>query len=210
MSAKRTTPGKGAGQSKGAGQGKSAGKSSGLGRSDDETSGPNLPGPILPGPSLSVDIVQEAGDWSVLGTTLEAAIEAAADAVARAEAAGVMGSMEAVIALADDATVKRLNTQFRGQGKPTNVLSFPSGKPSSAALGDVVFALQTVQTEAAELEISPLHHVQHLTVHGLLHLLGFDHIEATDADVMERLEVEILAKLGIADPYAGRDLVRGP
>jgi probable rRNA maturation factor len=165
--------------------------------------------PPVPPRSLAVDVVREAGDWSPFGDAIEAAIQVAASAVARVEAAGVVGAMEAVVALADDATVKRLNSQFRGQAKPTNVLSFPSGTPKSAALGDVVFALETVRAEAAELEISPMHHVQHLTVHGLLHLLGFDHVETAGAEIMERLEIEILASIGIPDPYAGRDLVRG-
>jgi probable rRNA maturation factor len=66
-----------------------------------------------------------------------------------------------------------------------------------------------VRRLAILLETSLAHHVQHLTVHGLLHLLGFDHVDSADAEVMEKLEIEILATLGIADPYAGRDLVRG-
>ncbi len=157
---------------------------------------------------LAVDVVAEAGDWSILSCDVEAAVQAAADAVAKADAAGVVGTMEAVVALADDVTLTRLNRQFRGVDKPTNVLSFPSGTPASQVLGDIVLALETVRAEAVELEISPLHHVQHLTVHGLLHLLGFDHVEAAEADAMERLEIDILAMLGIADPYTGRDLVR--
>lgn len=159
---------------------------------------------------LAVDVVHEAGDWSSLDAGLEAAIQAAADAVARNPDAGVSGTMDVVVALADDATLCRLNTQFRGQAKPTNVLSFPSGMPKDANLGDVVLALETVRAEAAELDTPPLHHVQHLVVHGVLHLLGFDHVESGDAEKMEALEIAVLASLGISDPYAGRDLVRAP
>jgi probable rRNA maturation factor len=191
MSARRTSTGKATGKKPGKGSATTPGESA------------------EPPRSLAVDIVTEAGDWSSFGSDLETAIEAAARAVASIEAARVTGAMEAVVALANDVTVKRLNHQFRGQNKPTNVLSFPSGTPKSTALGDIVLALETLRGEAVELEIPPLHHVQHLTVHGLLHLLGFDHVDAADAEIMERLEVEILKVLGVADPYAGRVLVRG-
>lgn len=164
--------------------------------------------PAEPLRSLTVDVVTEAGNWSVLGFDVETAVQAAADAIAHVAAAGVTGAMVAVVALADNVTVQRLNRQFRKLDKPTNVLSFPSGAPTSAALGDIVLALETVRAEAAELDTMLVHHVQHLAVHGLLHLLGFDHEASADADIMEQLEIEILARLGVADPYAGRDLVR--
>ena len=167
-----------------------------------------LVAPTDPPRSLTVDIVNEAGDWSVLDVDVETVVKAAADAIAEVAAAGVTGAMVAVVALADDATVHRLNRQFRKQDTPTNVLSFPSGMPKNSALGDIILALETVRAEAAELDVPVAHHVQHLAVHGLLHLLGFDHADPADAEIMERLEIEILARLGIADPYAGRDLMR--
>jgi len=102
------------------------------------------------------------------------------------------------LVLADDALQRRLNHEFRGRDKSTNVLSF-DGAP--AALGDVVLALETIAAEA-EAQGKPLaHHVAHLVVHGVLHLLGYDHETQGQARSMERLEIEILAGLGIGDPY---------
>ena len=102
------------------------------------------------------------------------------------------------LVLADDALQRRLNREYRGRDKPTNVLSF-DGAP--AALGDVVLALETIAAEA-EAQGKPLaDHVAHLVVHGVLHLLGYDHETQGQARSMERLEIEILAGLGIGDPY---------
>ena len=104
--------------------------------------------------------------------------------------------------------VRGLNATYRGKDAPTNVLSFPfqtppGGVPEDAPyLGDVMLAAETIGREAAEGGIAPTAHLQHLVVHGLLHLLGFDHTTDVEAEQMERIEVEILATLGIADPYA--------
>lgn len=116
---------------------------------------------------------------------------------------------EAAIALDDDDAVRTLNHTYRHQDKPTNVLSFPAG-PSGllavnfgepAFLGDIVLAAETLAKEAADLGIPPAHHFQHLIVHGLLHLLGYDHEDDTSAAEMESLETAILARLSIPDPY---------
>jgi probable rRNA maturation factor len=121
---------------------------------------------------------------------------------------------EVSVLLADDATVRRLNADYRGRNRPTNVLSFPmfedaracAARPSPAEavpLGDIVLAFETVRDEA-QTEAKPFpHHVSHLLIHGCLHLLGYDHRSATDAAVMEGLERDVLAQLGIPDPYAG-------
>jgi probable rRNA maturation factor len=121
---------------------------------------------------------------------------------------------EVSVLLADDATVRKLNADYRGQDHPTDVLSFPTfehvlehvpghGSPGPVPLGDVVLGLETVRTEAAA-EGTPFDdHVSHLLVHGCLHLLGYDHQTAADAACMEGLERGILARLGIADPYGG-------
>jgi len=102
------------------------------------------------------------------------------------------------LVLADDTLQRRLNHEYRGRDKSTNVLSF-DGAP--AALGDVVLALETIAAEA-EAQGKPLaDHVAHLVVHGVLHLLGYDHETQGQARSMERLEIEILAGLGIGDPY---------
>lgn len=97
-----------------------------------------------------------------------------------------------------------LNAQYRGKNKPTNVLSFESDLPDfvpSGFLGDLVVCADIVATEASE-QNKPLHaHWAHMCIHGMLHLLGFDHIQSNEADEMEGLEIRILAKLGIDDPY---------
>ena len=115
--------------------------------------------------------------------------------------AGGMDSLPAgglCIVLADDSLQRRLNREFRGRDKSTNVLSF-DGAPG--ALGDVVLALETIAAEAEAQGKTLAAHVAHLVVHGVLHLMGYDHERPGQARRMERLEIEILAGLGIADPY---------
>ena len=119
----------------------------------------------------------------------------------------------------DDARIAALNADFRDKPRPTNVLSWPSDARAAARdgampappvpdfpgepveLGDIAIAHDTCLREAAEQGKPVADHVTHLLVHGCLHLLGFDHIRPADAALMERLEVEILATLGVADPY---------
>jgi probable rRNA maturation factor len=117
-------------------------------------------------------------------------------------------TVELGITLADAANQRQLNRDYRGQDEPTNVLAFsvwkagtrlPSGAP--VLLGDVVLALETVAEEAAEQEKPIGDHFVHLTVHGVLHLLGYDHLTRAEAATMESLERSILAELGIPDPY---------
>lgn len=108
------------------------------------------------------------------------------------------------ILLADDATLRRLNREFRGLDKPTNVLSFPAPANLEGHLGDIAVAFETAAREAREAGIGFADHVTHLAVHGVLHLLGYDHADEAGAAVMEPLEIAILARLGIADPYAAR------
>ena len=152
---------------------------------------------------LTVDIVAEAGDWSAFDP-VENHVGAAADALAgHAKFTGYTTS-EACVALSDDAGVRELNSTYRGIDKPTNVLSFPSGegpRDGVIALGDIVLAAATLAREAAEQGTPPHQHLQHLVVHGLLHLLGFDHETEEEAGEMEILETEILASLNIANPY---------
>ena len=153
---------------------------------------------------LSIEIVREDGDWSAFGM-VEDAVGAAADALARNLTLAAAG--EASVVLASDAVVRRLNAAYRGKDAATNVLSFPFQPPPGdphdrGYLGDVVLAAETVAREAADLRIPLRHHLQHLVVHGLLHLLGHDHANDPEAAAMERLETEVLTSIGIADPYA--------
>ncbi|MBO6837309.1 MAG: rRNA maturation RNase YbeY [Alphaproteobacteria bacterium] len=140
------------------------------------------------------------GDWT--GPD-EATVRRAA--LAALGAAGPDGPLELSVALADDATVRELNRDYRGQDKPTNVLSFEAGDDPMPGqpliLGDVVLARETCAREALEADKSFDDHLTHLTVHGVLHLLGYDHIEMDEAEEMEALEVEILAEMGIENPY---------
>ncbi len=107
------------------------------------------------------------------------------------------------ILLADDERLRTLNLSFRRKGKPTNVLSFPAAPNRSGYLGDIAIAAGVTAQEARAARKRFGDHAVHLAVHGVLHLLGYDHETARQARTMEPLETAILAELGIADPYAG-------
>lgn len=131
---------------------------------------------------------------------------AAAEAIASAQ--DISGAVEISVVLADDAFVRELNRTWRNTDAPTNVLAFPcSGGDESAGigaerlLGDVIVAFQTTQREADELHLPLEHHFAHLIIHGVLHLLGYDHIDDGDAALMEKLEIATLARLGVGNPY---------
>lgn len=124
--------------------------------------------------------------------------------------AGATGPVEIAITLSDDAEVQVLNRDWRGKDKPTNVLSFPGLEGAMAGLlppdaprplGDLILAYETCAREAEEQGKSLADHARHLVVHGVLHLLGYDHETDAEAEEMEALETTILAGLGIADPY---------
>ena len=109
--------------------------------------------------------------------------------------------------------IRTLNSNWRGIDKPTNVLSFPALQPTGSAtpddaprmLGDIAIAYETTRKEADDEQKPFDHHLSHLAVHGFLHLIGYDHENDDDAEAMEGLEREILAQLGIPDPYADRE-----
>jgi probable rRNA maturation factor len=154
-----------------------------------------------------IDVLIQSPKWKAeprAGAIVRKAIRAAATAA-------VAPRVELAIVLTDDSAIHALNRDWRGQDKPTNVLSFPAspapgrqprrGRPP-VSLGDIVIAFETTAREA-KTEGKPLkHHLAHLAVHGFLHLVGHDHERDRDAKRMEALEVEILAGLGVPDPYA--------
>ena len=154
---------------------------------------------------IDVDVLVLDERWAEIGDAQAVArlsVEAALSVVAERQS----GDVEVSVVLADDATVQALNRDWRGKDYPTNVLSFPAPSTSAAGprpLGDVALAFETLVREAEEQGKSLKDHVAHLTIHGVLHLLGYDHECDSDAAVMEALEVEALARVGVADPYRG-------
>ncbi|MDJ1158750.1 rRNA maturation RNase YbeY [Chelatococcus sp. SYSU_G07232] len=153
----------------------------------------------------SIDIVAASDLWQALpdaGPLVERAVAVGLAAADRR----ILPGAELSIVLTDDASIRGLNRQWRGLDKPTNVLSFPGAAVDRLAeaphLGDIVVAFETVQREAEAEGKSLADHTAHLVIHGLLHLLGYDHETDAEAEDMEAREVAALARLGIADPYA--------
>ena len=127
------------------------------------------------------------------------------DAVARVERAAVaaLGTVEGdvVVLLTDDAAVQEINARFRDRDQPTNVLSFPAAESAAPHLGDLMLAHGVCAAEAAAQGKTLADHLTHLTIHGVLHLLGRDHVDEAEAEAMEAEERTLLASLGVADPY---------
>lgn len=161
---------------------------------------------------MGVDVVIEAPAWEgVLAPLAERAFAALCAHLS------LDPEFEICVMGCDDARIAELNTEFRGKPTPTNVLSWPSEErapeqagdrpdlpqfsPIEAELGDIAIAYETCLAEAQAQQKPFDNHVVHLLVHGILHLLGYDHISEADAVVMERIEVEILQEIGIPDPY---------
>jgi probable rRNA maturation factor len=161
-------------------------------------------------PGVHIEIAVEAGGWPDR-ETMEALVTRAIDATVSALAElsfepdlALADGGELSVLLTDDDGIKVLNERFRGRGTATNVLSFPAAGiagPHAPALGDIALAWETVAGEAVSRGLTIDQHVTHLVIHGFLHILGFDHDDDGHAARMERLEINILAALGIADPY---------
>ena len=145
-----------------------------------------------------IDVMIEDPAWETAEPRAAALAEIAAAATLEHERAA---PGDLAILLAGDARLAALNAAFRGKDAPTNVLSFPAAE-SAGGLGDIALAFGVCAREAAEQGKSLGHHLQHLTAHGVLHLLGYDHESDGEADEMEAKERAILAGLGVADPYA--------
>lgn len=162
------------------------------------------------------ETVIEDDRWQAFG------LAAVAERAAAAVLAGLglpQAGFQIVVLGCDDARIAALNADFRGKPQPTNVLSWPSADRASdghgappalpapgtpddpAELGDIALAYETCAAEAAQQSKTMQQHVTHLVVHGIVHLLGYDHADDSDAALMEALEVRILETLGVADPY---------
>ena len=143
-----------------------------------------------------IEIEVEAEAWAGALPSVEAVVETAAKAA--------LGTVEGdiVVLLTDDESVRELNARFRDKDRPTNVLSFPAPDNAAPHLGDIVLAYGVCATEAEAQGKTLADHLSHLVVHGVLHLLGRDHENDAEAEEMEAEEREILAQIGVADPYA--------
>lgn len=147
-----------------------------------------------------IDIEIEDPAWTSALPDAEALARRAAEAALASESAG--DDIGIVLLLTDDASVRELNARFRGKDAATNVLSFPAPANPEGHLGDVALAFGVCAREA-QAQGKPLaHHLQHLVAHGVLHLLGYDHMSEDEAEAMEGLERVVLAGLGVPDPYA--------
>lgn len=143
-----------------------------------------------------ISIEHLSGDWPDTASDI-------ALAMARSvfDHQGITADRAVTIALGDDVRVQDLNREFRDKDTPTNVLSFPSPEVFENHLGDIILSWDTLAREADARGIKWQNHLSHLCVHGVLHLLGYDHITERDANIMEGIEVDILSKTGIDNPY---------
>ena len=166
----------------------------------------------MTGARVEVDVSAPCGAWAAACPEAEEVAGAAARAAvtrgAAAASVALPARVELAVVLGGDAEQQRLNRDWRGIDRPTNVLAFPGWNPgvpmpraAPVLLGDVVLAFETVAREAAEQGRPLAAHLSHLVVHGVLHLFGFGHETDTEAVVMEALETSILADFGVADPY---------
>lgn len=159
---------------------------------------------------LTVDVLIESDAWQMLPEAEDIARRAIATAAASSAEISHRDA-ELSVLFCDDETIAGLNERWRGQKKPTNVLSFPALPLQGAAthekapLGDIAIAYETLVREARESGKTASAHLAHLVIHGFLHLLGYDHETDDEAERMERLERDILARIGVADPYAACD-----
>ena len=161
---------------------------------------------------LDIGVVWGNSDFGQ--SEVEKAVDAAVRFAAVPELADPAVPVSVSIKLSDNAEVHALNREWRDKDKPTNVLSFPmlddeeldallagTYDAPEIMLGDIILAYETCATEAAEKGIAIAHHATHLVIHGMLHLLGHDHIEDEKAELMEALEVKALASMGLRNPY---------
>ena len=168
---------------------------------------------------LALEVTVATGGWREAVVAPEEVAARAARAAYTAASPDFGRSSEATLVLTDDAEVQILNRDYRDEDRATNVLAFPAFNEDDISrlpadvpliLGDVVIALETATAEARAEAKTAADHLSHLVVHGMLHLLGHDHKTDDEATIMERLEVDILDQLGVADPYVVADKAAAP
>lgn len=167
-----------------------------------------------PASPIEIQMVIEDGDWpseerleslcrTVIGAASRLLVEQTNQPMRKER-------VELSLLFTNDMAMRSINAQWRGKDQPTNVLSFPASPMAPGAmpgpmLGDIVLAYETIARESKDLGRNFENHLAHLLVHGYLHIFGYDHIVAEDAELMERHETRILATLGISDPYGHSD-----
>lgn len=169
----------------------------------------------MPGPEIAFNLASDG--WRTAHGDAQALCRVAVCAVGREFPALNFSGWELGLTITDDPGIRILNRDHRGIDRPTDVLSFPLDAPApgpdghtggrtgghtGGLLGDIVLSDETVLRDAGGLGRAPADHLTHLVVHGMLHLLGFDHETRSEARRMEGLEIAILARLGIANPYS--------
>jgi probable rRNA maturation factor len=167
------------------------------------TSAPSRHAPV---PSIDIQIQSPLWDAQPL------AAQTVRDAIAAAAATLSTADNEVSILLTDDKAIRLLNREWRGIDKPTNVLSFPAATTKASVrmplFGDIVMAYETLKRECDDEDRIFLHHLAHLTVHGFLHLIGYDHQVEAQAEEMEGFESKIMTRMQMPDPHLARDLNR--
>jgi probable rRNA maturation factor len=161
---------------------------------------------------IDIDINILAGNWEDLGLAINEIVEKSV--IAAIESADlyediVDRALEVSVVLTNDPSIQTLNAEYRGKDKPTNVLSFATLDDEDTIIppdgpihiGDIILALETLQREAVDMDKSLQDHMTHLLIHGTLHLLGYDHMNDEDANIMETLEINVLRDFGIENPY---------
>ena len=166
----------------------------------------------MAGNNITVDIFTESSKWDSvnLSCSLQDLFEKCIRAVVEhPDTPTLPSNLTVSVLLTNDEHIKLLNNNYRKKNKPTNILSFPQQDslenlkeiPYSLPMGDLALSISTIQREACEQQKILEHHLCHLIVHGMLHLLGYDHAEEDEAEVMEALECSILDPMGIKNPY---------